>query len=370
MRSFTTISLMSQRWLKLVSAEQRLTRAWYGNGRGLMFLIPLSWLLRVITSLRRRLLQAKYQGHPFTSPVVIVGNISVGGSGKTPLIIALVKALGRRGYSVGVVSRGYGSRARHYPLAVTEDTEAAQCGDEPLLIAQACHCPVVVDPDRVAAVEYLLSHYECDLVLSDDGLQHYRLHRDIEIAVVDGMRGLGNGRCLPAGPLRESSQRLHEVDYILLNGSHDVSLSGEFDLEKITLKPSVFRHLASGKTVAADDWTQASSVHAVAAIGNPQRFAATLTEIGLDVDLKGLDDHKQLTFEDLSFSDSLPVIITAKDAVKFTDTVADNIWVLEVEMHLPEGFLDRLIRASGLMPHDFANNDLLGVTAENRETNV
>ena len=298
--------------------------------------------------MRRNRLQSKYQGHSFTSPVAIVGNISVGGSGKTPLIIALVRALDRRGYKVGVVSRGYGGKADSYPLAIVDGISAAQCGDEPLLIAQSCGCPVVVDPDRVAAVNYLLANHACDLVLSDDGLQHYRLHRDIEIAVVDGTRGLGNQRCLPAGPLRESLQRLQQVDFVLVNGAGDISLDAGVKTQRISLQPSVFRNLSNNKTVAASEWLESLAVHAVAAIGNPEAFAGTLRSLGLDVDLTSMDDHQQLYFNDLCFDDSLPVIITAKDAVKYTDTIPDNLWVLEVEMHLPPEFVDRLIGATGL----------------------
>lgn len=307
--------------------------------------------------MRRSRLQSKNQGHAFSSPVVIVGNISVGGSGKTPLIIAIVNALNKRGYKVGVVSRGYGGKVDRYPLDIVDGVSAAQCGDEPLLIAQSCGCPVVVDPDRVAAVNYLLANHSCDLVLSDDGLQHYRLHRDIEIAVVDGTRGLGNQRCLPAGPLRESPRRLQQVDFVLLNGQPNEDPSNAqnmvFDAgvkaQQISLKPSVFRNLSSDKTVPASQWVESSSVHAVAAIGNPEAFAGTLRSLGLDVDLTSMNDHQQLHRHNLHFDDSLPVIITAKDAVKYTDTIPDNLWVLEVEMHLPPEFVDSLIGASGLL---------------------
>lgn len=306
--------------------------------------------------MRRSRLQSKHQGHSFSSPVVIIGNISVGGSGKTPLIIAIVKALSMRGYNIGVVSRGFGGKADSYPLDVVEGVSAAQCGDEPLLIAQSCDCPVVVDPDRVAAVNYLLANHSCDLVLSDDGLQHYRLHRDIEIAVVDGARGLGNRRCLPAGPLRESPQRLQQVDFVLLNGelkgdprtAENVALDAGVKAQQISLQPSVFQNLSNDKTVAASEWAESSSVHAVAAIGNPEAFAGTLRSLGLDVDLTSMDDHQQLHLHNLSFDDSLPVIITAKDAVKYTDIIPDNLWVLEVEMNLPLEFVDSLIGAAGL----------------------
>ena len=337
----------------MASAEQHLTRAWYSNSWWLVFLIPFSWLFRLLTSIRRSRLQSKHQGHTFSSPVVIVGNISVGGSGKTPLIIAIVKALSISGFNVGVVSRGYGGKADSYPLDVVEGVSPAQCGDEPLLIAQSCDCPVVVDPDRVAAVNYLLANHSCDLVLSDDGLQHYRLHRDIEIAVVDGARGLGNQRCLPAGPLRESSRRLQQVDFVLVNGetsnAQNIFLGAGVKAQHIGLQPSVFRNLSNNKIVAASEWAESSSVHAVAAIGNPDAFAGTLRNLGLDVDLTSKDDHQQLYIHDLSFNDSLPVIITAKDAIKYTDTIPDNLWVLEVEMNVPPEFVDGLIGAAGLL---------------------
>ncbi|MBT5003575.1 MAG: tetraacyldisaccharide 4'-kinase, partial [Porticoccaceae bacterium] len=202
-----------------LSAEKRWLNACYSNSSWLLLLAPLSWLFSLISAVRRLILQRLYQGRPFSVPVAVVGNISVGGSGKTPLIIALVKALNKLGYTAGVISRGYGGAASAYPLRVTTGTPVDQSGDEPLLIAQSCGCPVVVDPDRVRAVEFLLHETSCDIVLSDDGLQHYRLHRDIEIAVVDATRGLGNGRMLPSGALRESPSRLSQVDFVVLNGS-------------------------------------------------------------------------------------------------------------------------------------------------------
>ena len=203
-----------------MSLEQRITQAWQQDSPWLKLLLPLSWLFVAIASARRRYLQSRHQGQAFKAPVIIVGNISVGGSGKTPLILALVSALKQRGFKPGVVSRGYGGKAVSYPLGVNAQTAVAESGDEPLLIAQLAECPVVVDADRNAAVAYLLSHNDCDLVLSDDGLQHYRLHRDIEIVVIDGQRGFGNGRCLPAGPLRESQERLGQADFVVVNRNY------------------------------------------------------------------------------------------------------------------------------------------------------
>jgi tetraacyldisaccharide 4'-kinase len=330
------------------SIQQTLVNAWYSNRWWLVFLIPLEWVFSGLATFRRSRLQSQYQGKAFTVPVAIVGNISAGGSGKTPLIIGLVHALNARGYAVGVVSRGYGGYSGRYPLEITPEVGAAECGDEPLLIAQSCQCPVVVDPERTEAVNYLLANHRCDLVLCDDGLQHYRLHRDVEIAVIDGGRGLGNERCLPAGPLRESPRRLREVDFVLVNGSTDGFSMEGVATESIGIVPSVFRHIATGRCIAADDWAESTGVHAVAAIGNPQRFATTLESLGLVVELRGIDDHQQLYLADISFSDSLPVIITAKDAVKYTGSVPDTLWVLEVEMLIAQAFVTRLIEAANL----------------------
>jgi tetraacyldisaccharide 4'-kinase len=267
----------------------------------------------------------------------------VGGSGKTPLVIALVKALADSGLRAGVVSRGYGGSAEHYPLLVTENGNASQCGDEPLLIAQQTaplNCPVVVDPDRRRGVEYLLASCEVDLVLTDDGLQHYGLHRDIEIAVL-GARGLGNGKLLPAGPLREPVERLSEVDFVVANGAIESGFRSLVDTE-ISLQARVFRNLSDGRQVAADSWSEPTVVHGVAAIGNPERFARTLEDLGLGVSLHPKDDHRPLQQADISFADNKPVIITAKDAVKVRGPVPANVWVLEVEAVIDGQFIERL----------------------------
>lgn len=283
-------------------------------------------------------------------PVAVVGNISVGGSGKTPLIIALVKALNKLGYTAGVISRGYGGAASAYPLRVTTGTPVDQSGDEPLLIAQSCGCPVVVDPDRVRAVEFLLHETSCDIVLSDDGLQHYRLHRDIEIAVVDATRGLGNGRMLPSGALRESPSRLSQVDFVVLNGS-GADIAAEIGLvgaHQIELQALGLRNIASNLIVPVNAWEGGVKVHAVCGIGHPERFAQTLKELGFEVILSSVNDHQHLSDDDLEFGDDLPMIITSKDAVKYRGVIPDNLWVLEVEMSISEDFVHSLAEQAGL----------------------
>ncbi|MBT3798847.1 MAG: tetraacyldisaccharide 4'-kinase [Porticoccaceae bacterium] len=333
-----------------LSAEKRWLNACYSNSSWLLLLAPLSWLFSLISAVRRLILQRLYQGRPFSVPVAVVGNISVGGSGKTPLIIALVKALNKLGYTAGVISRGYGGAASAYPLRVTTGTPVDQSGDEPLLIAQSCGCPVVVDPDRVRAVEFLLHETSCDIVLSDDGLQHYRLHRDIEIAVVDATRGLGNGRMLPSGALRESPSRLSQVDFVVLNGS-GADIAAEIGLvgaHQIELQALGLRNIASNLIVPVNAWEGGVKVHAVCGIGHPERFAQTLKELGFEVILSSVNDHQHLSDDDLEFGDDLPMIITSKDAVKYRGVIPDNLWVLEVEMSISEDFVHSLAEQAGL----------------------
>jgi tetraacyldisaccharide 4'-kinase len=333
-----------------LSAEKRWLNACYSNSSSLLLLAPLSWLFSLISIVRRKILQRLYQGKCFSVPVAVVGNISVGGSGKTPLIIALVNALNKRGYTAGVVSRGYGGAANAYPLLVTSQTPVDQSGDEPLLIARLCGCPVVVDPDRVRAVEFLLHETSCDIVLSDDGLQHYRLHRDIEIAVVDAARGLGNGRMLPSGPLRESPSRLSQVDFVVLNGS-GADIGVELDLvgaHHVELQALGLRHIASNVLTPVDMWEGGKKAHAVCGIGHPDRFAKTLATLGFEVILSSVNDHQHLSSDDLTFGDDLPVIITSKDAVKYSGVIPENLWVLEVEMSISDDFVHSLTQQAGL----------------------
>ena len=279
-------------------------------------------------------------------PVVVIGNISLGGSGKTPLIIALAKALSERGYSVGVVSRGYGGASAQYPLVVGQDTLVSQSGDEPLLIAKKLGCPVVVDPNRARAVEKLVKSFSCDLILSDDGLQHYRLHRDVEIVVVDGRRRFGNGYTLPAGPLRESPRRLKEVDFIIQNGG--IVEPDDPETYIVQLETSGLRRFGSSELIGFDQWVESTNIHAVAAIGHPERFFESLRQMGFKVDSEPKNDHQTLTARDIGFDDDLPVVITAKDAVKYQGLVPDNLWVLEVEMELDNEFVSSLIDCAGL----------------------
>ena len=324
-----------------------LEKAWYRDKSWALLLTPLAVLFRALILVRRRVLQARHQGRlreGFTAPVIVVGNIVVGGAGKTPFIIALARQLQAAGKRPGVVSRGYGGAESSDPVQVNTRHTPAQVGDEPRLIADVSHCPVVVCPDRSRAVSYLLNNNDCDVVLSDDGLQHYRLHRDVEIAMIDGERGLGNGWCLPAGPLREPKTRLRDVDLIVVNGE---GYRPEHTFFTMNLVATGLRHLASGKTMSPQDWSHSKQVHAVAGIANPQRFQRSLEALGFSVTLHSFPDHHNFSLHDLSFADGAPVIITAKDAVKcqhFCQDIVgqhneqfdgDNIWVLDVEAQIP-----------------------------------
>jgi tetraacyldisaccharide 4'-kinase len=268
--------------------------------------------------------------------VVVVGNISVGGTGKSPLVIWLVNRFREQGYNPGVISRGYGGQAPHYPFSVTETSLSQESGDEPLMIANRCGCPVVVDADRVRAASYLLDTYDCDLIISDDGLQHYALGRDIEIVVIDGVRGLGNRHCLPVGPLREPETRLDEVDLIVVNGDDQCSMVKRGG-HSMHLEPGPV-HALNGKPVTLNR----GRVNAVAGIGNPERFFRTLEQLGFEVLRHPFADHHRFKAGDFAFDNGYPVIMTEKDAVKCQGLVADRLHYLPVSACLGNEFVEQL----------------------------
>lgn len=312
--------------------------AWYAGARWTLWLLPLVPLFILLSNLRRWWLN-NYQAVRLATPVIVVGNISVGGTGKTPLLIALVKYLQLQGYKPGVISRGYGGRASAYPYLLSDSSSAQEAGDEPMSIYRQTGCAVCVGPDRIASAR-LLEDAGCDLLLSDDGLQHYRLARDIEIAVVDGQRGLGNGFRLPVGPLREAASRLKTVDWIVVNSpTADFSLldldSSAYSTMEIT--PRCFVHLRSRATTAVDAFC-GQVVHAVAGIGNPQRFFNTLAATGAQPIPHSFPDHQAYQASDFDFAEPLPVVMTEKDAVKCGAFAQENWFYLAIEAQLPEQF--------------------------------
>lgn len=302
----------------------------------MLFLVPLSWLFCLIVLLRRKLYRSGFlKSVRFPVTVIIAGNITVGGSGKTPLVIALANWLVEQGYRPGIVSRGYGGVASTWPQQVRHDSDPKVVGDEPVLIARHSNVPMAVGPDRVAATQQLLEHHNCDVIIADDGLQHYALQRDIEIAVIDGVRRLGNGYCLPAGPLREKEKRLQEVDFIVTNG---LAMHKEFAM---TLKATEFINLQTGQVIPLHTFRN-QTCHAVAGIGHPQRFFQYLQSLGINVRTHEYSDHHRYRAEDIRFEDELPVLMTEKDAVKCKAFATSKVWYAPVEAQLDPGFFENL----------------------------
>ncbi|MCG8391539.1 MAG: tetraacyldisaccharide 4'-kinase [Pseudomonadales bacterium] len=323
------------------SLSEWIQQGWYRGSAWLVPLRPLSSLVSMEARRRLRRFRRNPQRPPV--PVLVVGNITVGGTGKTPLVIALVQAAQKRGLKVAVISRGFGGSTRHYPRSVNADSDALEVGDEPVLIARRTGAPVVLDPDRRNALEVAINQHQPDLVISDDGLQHYALPRSAEIVVVDGQRGLGNGRCLPEGPLREPATRLKEVDFVISTGG------GWSGAHPMIMRPGDMECLADGHTLGQADFLRTHpQVHAVAGIGNPKRFFNLLNILGLSITPHVFPDHHAYQPADLSFADGLPVLMTEKDAVKCASFAEPHWWFLPVTASLPEGLLEQMLdRALG-----------------------
>ncbi|ALS98827.1 tetraacyldisaccharide 4'-kinase [Lacimicrobium alkaliphilum] len=319
-----------------------LEKAWYQGGIWLWLLAPLALLFYLVSALRRWCYRTGLKkSHKVGATVIVVGNITVGGSGKTPLVIRLCQWLKQQGYHPGVVSRGYGGKAPAYPYTVLPDSDAATVGDEPVLMRQHLGCPLVVDPDRVRGAAYLVEKHHCNVILCDDGLQHYRLARDLEILVMDGERRLGNGHLLPMGPLREGKWRLSTVDFVVVNGG--IAAPGEhlMSLETgqlVNLKyPSKTQPLSALKKPAI----------ALAGIGNPQRFFNLLRHRQVKLkETRVYADHYAFKAGDIP--DDL-VLMTEKDAVKCRAFASSQWWYLPVSAKLTEQFKQQLLeRIHGL----------------------
>lgn len=314
-------------------------RAWqHKNAFFYLVLIPISWVFAALTALRRWAYDiGLLPSQALPVPVVVVGNINVGGSGKTPVVIWLVAELKRRGFSPGVISRGYGANNAQ-PTSVHKDSLAAQVGDEPLLIARRSDCPVWVGKCRVAAGNALLqAHPECDIVISDDGLQHYHLRRSLEIAVVDS-QSIGTQYLLPAGPLREPQSRLNAVDAVICNGVD--ALDGAFEMQ---LQGHGFYNLLNPTQQATVADFKGRSVKAVAGIGKPERFFKSLTRLGLVFDGLSFEDHYAFTAEDLESISCEALVMTEKDAVKCQAFAKAHYWVLPVDAVMEATLLPALL---------------------------
>lgn len=340
-----------------------LEKRWYGGGgkrkRALDVLFnPLSHRYQKLVEKRRRdYLSGEKPSTAIACPVIVVGNITVGGTGKTPLVIWLVEQLQQHGYKPGIISRGYGGTARSFPMQVDEASKPEQVGDEPAMMARRLSVPVVIDPDRVRGAKHLSESLACNIIVCDDGLQHYKLQRDIEIAVVDGKRGLGNGLCLPGGPLREPPQRLEAVDFLVLNSATatDSSAVAEIPgLSKEVVAKSIKMEILPDKVLSLHDKISAATdqlgnlkqpVHALAGIGNPKRFFDTLESMGLLFHRHPFPDHYRYRVSDINFADELDIVMTEKDAIKcfsLMTSASSRCFYLAVNAQLQADFWCRL----------------------------
>jgi tetraacyldisaccharide 4'-kinase len=311
-----------------MALTDRLLDAWYNGHPALALLRPLECLYRrVVNGKRARFVAGQGDIYKAPVPVIVVGNITVGGTGKTPLILWMIDYCRRRGLRVGVVSRGYGASPPSLPWRVLAQHSADQVGDEPLLIVKRTGVPLMIDPDRAQAVRGLLAQEPLDLILTDDGLQHYRLARDLELVLIDAARGLGNRRCLPAGPLREPVERLQSVDALLYNGASEDRDDGY----AFKLQPSALVNLLTGERQPVDYFPAGQALHAVAGIGNPQRFFNTLEGLHWRPVPHAFADHAVFSPQALAFTPDLPLVMTEKDAVKCSSFAAANWWYLAVE---------------------------------------
>ncbi len=298
-------------------------------------LSPLSTLFRILS--HRRAKRLKATATAYSVPVVVVGNITVGGTGKTPMIQYLAAALSQTGLRVAIVSRGYGGKAPDYPYEVEPNGDVALSGDEAMLLAQSTACPVVVDPNRHHAVQHAIARYQPDVVLSDDGMQHYAMHRDLEIVMVDGGRGFGNGRLLPAGPLREDLQRLATVDYVFAKqGSRGATHQSLLQQKVTAVLPLAQCQLR--QVVGSEPLSAGQAVHVVAGIGNPQSFFDVITGLGYQTRCHAFRDHHEFGLDDFDAFLTAPIIMTEKDWVKCQtlSTKFNSVWVLPMAYDISE----------------------------------
>ena len=336
----------------MVHAPMSLARVmdgiWYGRSPCRWLLRPLGVCYRWIAGVRRLMYRWRIRSvTELPVPVVVVGNLTVGGTGKTPLVIWLAEELRQRGYDVGIVSRGYRGRAGTWPQAVHRDSDPELVGDEAVMLARTTNCSVSVGPDRVKAAQAILDREQVDVLLADDGLQHLALGRIMEIVVVDGERGLGNGMRLPAGPLREGRERLAGAGAVVVSGGNWLPDEDVGDIFRAEPSAQDVRQLTGPARKSLESF-RGMPVHAVAAIGHPERFFRMLTAAGLQVIEHPLPDHASIDGADLRFDDSAPVLVTEKDAVKCEGIAHDEVWCVPIKLSFePEdsaGLMHRVLK--------------------------
>jgi len=317
------------------SISEFVTKSWYQGAYWLYFLWPLYLVYRVVTLLRKYLYQVRFfKSYRAKVPVIVVGNITLGGTGKSPLVAYLVESLKEMGFKPGVVSRGYGAKISSEQVReVHTNSLVSEVGDEPLMLKLRVDCPIFVSPTRALAVQ-ALENQGCDIVITDDGLQHYALGRDIEICVFDGERKWGNGFLLPMGPMREPLKRINKTDFVVMNGADWLErLQPKTTAFRMDLEASNLQSLNNDQSLSLSA-LKGKEVVAIAGIGNPERFFNTLVMEGLLVESHGFNDHHAYTQSDVSFKGERPLIMTEKDAVKCRTFNLSDAWYLPVSAKL------------------------------------
>ena len=320
-----------------------LEEAWYENKSWIKIFLPLSWIYRFLFKIfRNRAIASSWKPDIKT---IVIGNITAGGTGKTPLTIWLTNELKKQGYRPGIISRGYKGSAKNYPMQIDYSSSASDVGDEPMIIFKNTLSPIVVGPDRVESAKYLISKNNCDILLSDDGLQHFRLGRDVEIAMIDGIRKFGNNHLLPAGPLREPIKKLEQVDFVINTNNFYSSKAEKLENNFLmTYKPVKWVSLQSLKSIDINDWSKDRIVYGIAGIGNPSSFFSLLRSLGFQVIEKIFPDHHEFVDTDFNEMNDLPIIMTEKDAIKCNFLRNPNCWYLKIEPNIPEKFKSDLIK--------------------------
>ena len=310
--------------------------SWYKKSLWLYLLLPFSLVFSYLTNRRRRkFVKSKKLSYKSEIPLIVVGNLTIGGTGKTPLVAYIASELVKKGYKPGLVSRGYGGKFRE-TLHVTNDTPVKQTGDEAQILSKL-NLPFYIDKNRVRAIKTLEENHDCDVIISDDGLQHYNMNRDIEIVVIDGKRRFGNNLTFPAGPLRESKTRLSSVDFIVNNSGPT-----QEDEHLMNISPAKFVHLKSGKSYPIEKWPMHKQVHAVAGLGNPGRFFDLLARLGFEIIRHPFPDHHNFDESNIFYLDHLPIIMTEKDASKCRSFDNNKIWYLTIEADVSDKFIEEL----------------------------
>ena len=320
-------------------------KLWYGKNKSFWLLLPFSFLYGLISCVRRQLYKLGiFKSWQSPVPIIVIGNLSAGGNGKTPLAISLIEALKAKGLKVGLVSRGYGGKSNHYPLILDENTSTKQAGDEPVLIYHRTHVPVAVAPKRIDAVKALLDSHQLDVILTDDGLQHYALARDIEIVVVDGKRLFGNGWWIPAGPMRERRSRLKSVDLIIINGDSSKDFINQYPDRTFTMQ-LIPDHVVNLSTNKQCELSALHHIYAIAGISNPKRFFDMLIQMGADlVYTESFADHQNFTLPLLEkvVGTNQTLLMTEKDAVKCRQFALPNWWYLPIDAVIPDQVIEKI----------------------------